>query len=191
MGISIYFLGVSRFASPPRILFTIHSSGFGAGMAGSAVFVSINAVVEPAHKAVANSGLQLAMPIGMLLGVTAGSAVMLDVLQRVLDKKLLDVGLSLESRTEVINNYSMNMITSLTIWKIIKKSIANVDYIRQLPPSLGDIVVGGYVVGLRASFGAFMMVTLVRCKANTNQAVVLVFSLTGLAAGSLLRERRL
>ncbi|KAI3335759.1 major facilitator superfamily transporter [Ustulina deusta] len=135
----------------------IFLGGFGAGMAGSAVFVSINAVVEPAHKAVANSGLQLAMPIGMLLGVTAGSAVMLDVLQRVLDKKLLDVGLSLESRTE-----------------IIKKSIANVDYIRQLPPSLGDIVVGGYVVGLRASF-----------------AVVLVFSLTGLAAGSLLRERRL
>ncbi|KAI1421897.1 major facilitator superfamily transporter [Xylaria sp. FL1777] len=131
--------------------------GFGSGMAGSAVFVSINAVVEPAHKAVATSGLQLAMPIGMLLGVTAGSAVMLDVLQRVLDKKLLDIGLSPESRAE-----------------IIKKSIANVDYIRQLPPSLENIVVGGYVVGLRASF-----------------VVVLVFSLAGLAAGSFLRERRL
>ncbi|TGJ79364.1 hypothetical protein E0Z10_g9408 [Xylaria hypoxylon] len=131
--------------------------GFGSGMAGSAVFVSINAVVDPAHKAVATSGLQLAIPIGMLLGVTAGSAVMLDIVQKVVDKKLLDIGLSLESRTE-----------------IIKKSIANVDYIRQLPDTLRDIVVGGYVVGLRASF-----------------SVILVFSLTGLVTGFLLRERRL
>ncbi|KAI0453599.1 major facilitator superfamily transporter [Xylaria acuta] len=131
--------------------------GFGAGMSGSSVFVSLNAVVEPAHKAVVTSGLQLAIPIGMLLGVTVGSAVMLDVVQRVLDKKLFEVGLDLESRTE-----------------IIRKSIANVDYIRQLPGYLRDIVISGYVVGLRASFGA-----------------ILVISLIGLAAGSLLRQRRL
>ncbi|KAI0547945.1 major facilitator superfamily transporter [Xylaria curta] len=135
----------------------IFLGGFGAGMSGSSVFVSLNAVVEPAHKAVVNSGLQLAIPIGMLLGVTAGSAVMLDVVQRVLDRRLFEIGLDLESRTE-----------------IIKKSIANVDYIRQLPSYLRDIVVGGYVVGLRASFG-----------------VILVISLTGLAAGSVLRQRRL
>ncbi|KAI0876425.1 major facilitator superfamily transporter [Hypoxylon argillaceum] len=131
--------------------------GFGAGMAGSAVFVSINAVVDPAHKAVATSGLQLSMPIGMLLGVTSASAVMLDVLQRVLDKKLLQFGLSLESRSEVI-----------------RKSIANVDYVRQIPQALADVVVSGYVVALKASF-----------------SVVLAFSLTGLAAGFFLRERRL
>ncbi|KAI0856219.1 major facilitator superfamily transporter [Xylaria cubensis] len=131
--------------------------GFGAGMSGSSVFVSLNAVVEPAHKAVVNSGLQLAIPIGMLLGVTAGSAVMLDVVQRVLDRKLFEIGLDLESRTE-----------------IIKKSIANVDYIRQLPSYLKDTVISGYVVGLRASFG-----------------VILAISLTGLAAGSVLRQRRL
>ncbi|KAI1751536.1 major facilitator superfamily transporter [Xylaria castorea] len=135
----------------------IFLGGFGAGMSGSSVFVSLNAVVEPAHKAVVNSGLQLAIPIGMLLGVTTGSAVMLDVVQRVLDKKLFEIGLDLESRTE-----------------IIKKSIANVDYIRQLPGYLRDIVIGGYVVGLRASFGA-----------------ILVISLAGLAAGSVLRQRRL
>ncbi|KAI0535383.1 major facilitator superfamily transporter [Xylaria digitata] len=131
--------------------------GFGSGMAGSAIFVSINAVVDPAHKAVATSGLQLAVPIGMLLGVTAGSAVMLDIVQKVLNEKLLEIGLSLESRTE-----------------IIKKSMGNVDYIRELPSTLGDIVVSGYVVGLRSSFG-----------------VILVFSLTGLATGFFLRERRL
>jgi hypothetical protein len=70
-------------------------------MASSAVFVSLNAVVEPAHKAVVTSGLQLAIPVGMLLGVAASSAVMLDVLQKALDRKLFDIGLSLESRTEV------------------------------------------------------------------------------------------
>ncbi|KAI1127072.1 major facilitator superfamily transporter [Nemania abortiva] len=131
--------------------------GFGAGMAGSAVFVSLNAVVDPEHKAVVTSGLQLSIPIGMLLGVTAASAVMLEVLQRVLDKRLLEFGLNLERRTEVI-----------------KKSIANVDYIRQIPQSLGDVVVSGYVTALRASFG-----------------VILLFSVTGLAAGFFLRERRL
>ncbi|KAI1182500.1 major facilitator superfamily transporter [Nemania serpens] len=131
--------------------------GFGSGMANSAVFVSLNAVVDPEHKAVVTSGLQLAIPIGMLLGVTAASAVMLDVLQRVLDNKLLTAGLSVERRTE-----------------IIMKSIANVDYIRKIPKSLGDIVISGYVIALRTSFG-----------------VVLAFSLIGLAAGLFLRERRL
>ncbi|KAH8162618.1 hypothetical protein CIB48_g5620 [Xylaria polymorpha] len=145
-------LGSSLFASIGYLLLVIRC-GFGAGMSGSAVFVSLNAVVEPVHKAVVTSGIQLAIPIGMLLGVTAGSAVMLDVIQRVLDKRLFEIGLDLESRTE-----------------IIKKSIASVDYIRQLPGDLEDIVIGGYVVGLRASF---------------------VISLTGLAAGFLLRQRRL
>lgn len=86
-------------------IFTVYHSGFGAGMSGSAVFVSLNAVVEPVHKAVVTSGIQLAIPIGMLLGVTAGSAVMLDVIQRVLDKRLFEIGLDLESRTEVSNSY--------------------------------------------------------------------------------------
>lgn len=135
----------------------IAMGGFGSGMAASAVFVGLAAVVEPAHKAVVTSGLQLAIPIGMLLGVSAGSAVMLEVIQWVLDKRLLEAGLSFDSRKE-----------------IIKKSIANIDYIRQLPESLGGIVIGGYVVALRASFG-----------------VMLGFSLSGLLAGSFLRERRL
>lgn len=73
-------------------------------MSASAVFVSLAAVVEPAHKAVVTSGLQLAIPIGMLLGVSAGSAVMLEVIQWVLDKRLLEAGLSFDSRTEVMNN---------------------------------------------------------------------------------------
>lgn len=73
-------------------------------MANSAVFVSLNAVVDPEHKAVVTSGLQMSFPIGMLLGVTAASAVMLDVLQRVLDNKLLAAGLSVEKRAKVIND---------------------------------------------------------------------------------------
>lgn len=106
VGILVHCFWVSRFSISSFLepVLTAHRSGFGAGMAGSAVFVSINAVVDPAHKAVATSGLQLSMPIGMLLGVTSASAVMLDVLQRVLDKKLLQFGLSLESRSEVLND---------------------------------------------------------------------------------------
>ncbi|KAI1827756.1 major facilitator superfamily transporter [Xylaria intraflava] len=131
--------------------------GFGSGMSSSAVFVSLNAVAEPAHKAVVTSLLQLTMPIGMLLGVAAGSAVMVGVLKKILAAKLLEIGLGDEIRGE-----------------IIQKAIANVDYIRELPEFIGDIVVGGYVTSLRASF-----------------VIILSLSLLGLAAGCLIRERRL
>jgi len=70
-------------------------------MASSAVFVCLNAVVEPAHKAVVVSGLQLSFPVGMLLGVTASSAAMFGVLQSTLEKKLLEIGLPPETRSEV------------------------------------------------------------------------------------------
>lgn len=65
------------------------------------------------------------------------------------------------------------------------------DYIREIPKSLGDIVVSGYVIALRASFGTLPMVILVCFEANSGLGVVLVFSLTGLTAGLFLRERRL
>ncbi|KAI1814935.1 major facilitator superfamily transporter [Poronia punctata] len=131
--------------------------GFGAGMGASALFVGLNAVIEPAHKAVIVSGLQLALPVGMLLGVTASSAALFGLIQTTLDQKLLEIGLSPESRSEIIS-----------------KSIADVEYIRQIPTSLRHVVISCYVDGFRASF-----------------SVILAFSLIGLLAGSFIKSRRL
>ncbi|KAI0391453.1 major facilitator superfamily transporter [Xylariaceae sp. FL0594] len=122
----------------------IAPGGFGSGMASSAVFVCLNAVVEPAHKAVVVSGLQLTFPIGMLLGVTASSAAMFGLLPSTLEKKLLEIGLPPETRSE-----------------IIKKAIGDVGYIRQLPASLRDIVVSSYVGGFRAAFSVILTLSLI------------------------------
>ncbi|KAI2634021.1 major facilitator superfamily transporter [Xylaria nigripes] len=128
--------------------------GFGMGMALPAIFISLNAVVDPMHKAVVASGIQLVMPIGMLLGIAACNAAMVEVLRNVLAARLTEIGLSPESMVE-----------------IIKKSLADVEYVRQLPKNLSNIVVGGYVAALRASFG-----------------VIFAFSLIGLVASCFLRE---
>ncbi|KAH9904947.1 major facilitator superfamily transporter [Xylariomycetidae sp. FL2044] len=114
----------------------IAPGGFGAGMGISSIFVSLTAVIEAAHRAVVVSGLYLAMPVGMILGVASSSAVMLQVLQKSLDQRLLQLGVELEARAE-----------------IIAKAAADVDYVRKLKGPLHDAVVGAYVQGLRYSYG--------------------------------------
>lgn len=79
--------------------------GFGAGMGNTAVFVSINAIVEPAHKAVAASGLFLSMPVGMITGIAVTSALMLEVMQKRLHESLAKLGLSFSERQEVNNSF--------------------------------------------------------------------------------------
>ncbi|KAI1320501.1 MFS general substrate transporter [Xylariaceae sp. FL0255] len=75
--------------------------GFANGMGWPAVIISITAVVEPSHRAVVSSGLQLVTPVAMILGVAASSAVMLGVLQKSLAKKLTEIGLDDEIRDKV------------------------------------------------------------------------------------------
>ncbi|KAI0020297.1 MFS general substrate transporter [Xylariomycetidae sp. FL0641] len=113
----------------------IFLGGLGSGMSSSAIFVSLNAVVEPAHKAVVASGLYLAMPVGMVLGVAASSAVMLQILHTTLDQRLLGLGLDVDVRRE-----------------IIAKAAANVEYLRQLHGEIETAVIGSYVVSLRYSY---------------------------------------
>ncbi|KAK9770444.1 putative Arylsulfatase [Seiridium cardinale] len=110
--------------------------GLGAGMGNTAVFVSINAIVEPAHKAVAASGLYLSMPIGMITGIAVTSALMLEVMQKHLAEGLVKLGLSLVERQEVIS-----------------KAAENVEYIYKLQGPVADAVARAYVDGLRWGYG--------------------------------------
>ncbi|KAI1505733.1 MFS general substrate transporter [Biscogniauxia marginata] len=112
----------------------IFPGGFGAGMSSSGIFVGINAVVEPSHKAVVASGLNLSMPIGMVLGVAASSAVMLQMLQRTLDTRLIELGLNLEARAQ-----------------IIEQAAASVDFIKKLQGPIAEAVIDSYIIALRYS----------------------------------------
>lgn len=76
-------------------------SGLGAGMGNTAIFVGLNAIVDPSHKAVAASGLFLSMPVGMISGIAVASAAMLQVMKTSLDEGLARLGLGLVERQEV------------------------------------------------------------------------------------------
>jgi hypothetical protein len=75
--------------------------GFGTGIAQSAIFISLQAAIEPKHKAAAISGLFLTWPVGMTLGLACVSSVMLQVLRQSLDHRLQAMGFEDLARTEV------------------------------------------------------------------------------------------
>ncbi|KAK6062553.1 Arylsulfatase 3 [Seiridium cupressi] len=127
---------VASAAGSVSYLLLILRCGLGAGMGNTAVFVSINAIVEPAHKAVAASGLYLSMPIGMITGIALTSALMLEVMQKHLAEGLVKLGLSLVERQEVIS-----------------KAAENVEYIYKLQGPVADAVAHAYVDGLRWGYG--------------------------------------
>ncbi|KAK6219245.1 hypothetical protein LQW54_002233, partial [Pestalotiopsis sp. IQ-011] len=106
--------------------------GLGAGMGNTAVFVGINAIVEPAHKAAVVSGLFLSTAIGMITGIAATSAIMLEVMQKSLNEKLANMGFGPPERLDIIS-----------------KAAENVEYIYKLRGQLAAAVASAYVDGLR------------------------------------------
>jgi hypothetical protein len=70
-------------------------------MANTTIFVAVNAIVEPAHKAVAASGLFLSMSVGMITGIAITSALMMGMMQKHLNEGLIKLGMTLLEREEV------------------------------------------------------------------------------------------
>jgi hypothetical protein len=125
-------------------------------MGNTAVFVGINAIVEPAHKAVVVSGLFLSTAIGMITGIAITSALMLDVMQRHLNESLLKLGLSLAERLDVSPSRSFECVvyhTNHIYSQVISKAAENVGYIYKLHGPVSDAVAGAYVDGLRWGYG--------------------------------------
>ncbi|KAI0123937.1 major facilitator superfamily transporter [Xylariales sp. AK1849] len=122
----------------------ISLGGLGAGMGSTAIFVSINAIIEPAHKAVATSGLYLSMPIGMIMGIVVTSALMIELMRKHLNEGLIKLGMDLAERQEVI-----------------EKAAENVRYIHQLQGPIADAVSGAYVEGLRWGYGVSLACSIV------------------------------
>ena len=66
--------------------------GFGTGIAQSALFISLQAAIDPAHTAVATSALYLSAQIGFVSGMAECAAVLAGGLRWALDRKLDRLG---------------------------------------------------------------------------------------------------
>ncbi|CAK7215872.1 hypothetical protein SEUCBS140593_002677 [Sporothrix eucalyptigena] len=105
--------------------------GFGAGIVQSAVFISLQAVVEPRYMAPAISILYLSSTCAMIIGLTCSSTIMQATLKPALSKNLLELGLDPEVRTEVYKN-----------------ALSNIEYIGTLTGSVKTAVIEAYVDSL-------------------------------------------
>lgn len=75
--------------------------GFGMGMVQSAVFISVQAAVNPANKAAATSGMWLSTSVGMILGLACISAVVTETMKWDLDAALQASGMGEAARQKV------------------------------------------------------------------------------------------
>ncbi|KAI5927578.1 major facilitator superfamily domain-containing protein [Camillea tinctor] len=117
--------------------------GFGNGISGTAVFIALQASIDPSDKAVAASGLFLAGPIGSILGMAASNVVMSTVLPNHLRDRLLDLGLSRKDLEEVI-----------------KQATSRVEFLDETSAPIAKAIVGSYVDGLEYSHGISMVCSL-------------------------------
>lgn len=73
-------------------------------MAGSALFIAVQAAVDKAHIAPAVSMLYLAQGFGAVVGIAASSAVYQAGLRSTLESRLIDLGVDANVRDEVRNH---------------------------------------------------------------------------------------
>jgi MFS family permease len=76
----------------------IFPGGFGSGIAGSTLFISIQAALDPSHAAIAASILYFASSVGVLAGMAGVSAVLQQSLRANLNQRLTHVGFSGQSK---------------------------------------------------------------------------------------------
>ncbi|KZL78981.1 major facilitator superfamily transporter [Colletotrichum incanum] len=114
--------------------------GFGAGLVQSAGFISVQAAVNPKHKAAVTSGMFLTFQIGMILGLASVSVVMMERMKWRLDILLKAMDLGANARK-----------------KIIEKATSNVDFIGHTDSGISKAIVQSYVEGLGFSHGVSLI----------------------------------
>ncbi|KAI1105473.1 MFS general substrate transporter [Jackrogersella minutella] len=118
----------------------IFPGGFGTGISQNAVFIALQAAINPMDKAVATSGLYLSSPIGSILGMAACNALMQTMMPVDLASRLKNLG-----------------IEGIEAEKIIKQAVARVDYLDEAPQAIAQAVAQAYVRGLEFSHGASLV----------------------------------
>lgn len=113
----------------------IFPGGLGTGISHSSTFVAITAGTTDEELAIAGSGLYLCGNLGSLLGVTFGSSVMREVMERVAAMKL---------KSEPDGGRS-----------IIERALSDVNFIHALKGRLQKAIIASYVMGFRVDFGEY------------------------------------
>jgi MFS family permease len=114
----------------------IFPCGFAMGVVQSALFISVQASIEPEYAAIAASMLYLTSPIGNVAGLAVASAVLQGMLKQGLGQRLDTLGYE-EKRK----------------WKIIEQAVSNVHYIDKAKPSIAKAVVTSYIEALTWTHG--------------------------------------
>ncbi|OAL51173.1 MFS general substrate transporter [Pyrenochaeta sp. DS3sAY3a] len=106
----------------------IFPGGFGMGIVQSALFISVQAAIDPAFTAIATSTLYVTSSIGFLAGMAGVSAVLQQVLRTGLIHRLTKLGLGSDERGV-----------------IIEQALADVHYIDKAAPPIASAVLGSYI----------------------------------------------
>ena len=80
------------------------------GVAQSALFISIQAAIDPSHTAVAASTLYLASSVGMIGGMAGVNAVLQGSLRVALDRGLAGLGMSDSKKWKVRFSQSRDLV---------------------------------------------------------------------------------
>ncbi|KAL6703416.1 hypothetical protein ACN47E_009675 [Coniothyrium glycines] len=109
----------------------IFPGGFGTGIVQSALFISLQAAIDPAYTAIAASTLYLTSSVGMLSGMAGVSAVLQGTLRKGLAQRLDKLGFSDQVKREIIG-----------------KAVSDVHYLDKATPVIANAVAGSYINAL-------------------------------------------
>ncbi|KAK9771493.1 putative Major facilitator superfamily transporter [Seiridium cardinale] len=108
--------------------------GLGTGIAQSALFVALQASIDPKDKASATSALFLVGPTGATVGMAVGSALIVGGLRNGLLARLPQLGLSADH-----------------IQEVIEAAATDIGYLDRAAPEIAEAAVESYIVGIEYS----------------------------------------
>ena len=110
--------------------------GFGMGIVQSALFVSVQAAIDPSHAAIAASTLYLTSSTGFLAGMSGVSAVLQTTLRKRLDRGLEELGFVGVERQDIIDH-----------------AVSNVRYAEKVAPLIARVIGASYIDALMWTHG--------------------------------------
>lgn len=123
--------------------------GMGTGFCSAAAFVSMTAFLMPQEVAMATGGYFLLFSFAMTAGVTVTNSLLGTVFKRQMEQHLTGPGAKKVCISPAF------CICLLTVSKIIERALSDTSYINGLQGHVRDVVVKGYVAGLRYTYRKF------------------------------------
>jgi MFS family permease len=114
----------------------IFPCGFAMGTLQSALFISVQAGIDPVFAAIAASMLYLAQPTGNVAGLAVASAVLQGNLQQGLSQRLGKLGFAEKTKK-----------------KIIEHVVSDVHYVHEAAPPISNAIIGSYIEALTWTHG--------------------------------------